>query len=112
MSCADRRVVGEIQQAAVVVGQLQLARRAQHALALDAAQLAEPIWNGSPPSSAGGSSAPTIAQRHLDADAHVRRAADDLQQRRAPPTSTLQTLSRSAFGWRCDLDDLADDDAA
>ncbi len=38
---ADRRVVRQFQQAAVVFRQLQFARRAQHALRLDAAQLAD-----------------------------------------------------------------------
>ena len=38
---AHGRVVGQHQQARVIVRELQLARRAQHALALDATQLAE-----------------------------------------------------------------------
>ena len=38
---AERRIGRQFEQAAVVVGQLQLARRAQHAEAVDAAQLAD-----------------------------------------------------------------------
>ena len=54
------------------------------------------ISNGLP-SAPGGSTAPAMAQMRLHAGAHVRRAADDVEQ--VPvPTSTWQTFRRSAFG--------------
>ena len=68
------------------------------------------IWNGLP-SSPGGSSAPTSAQRHLDADARIRRAADDVQQRALPHVDLAHAQAvgvRMLHGFL----DLADHDLA
>jgi hypothetical protein len=63
---AHRRIGVQLQQAAVVLAELQFTRRAQHALAFHAAQLAQlPMRTGLPVFALGGSSAPTSASGTL-----------------------------------------------
>ncbi len=76
MSRADRRVGRQRQQAAVVLGETQFARRAEHAEALDAAHL------GLLDLDAGQLGADQRAG-HLHVRRDIGRAADDLQRRRA-----------------------------
>ena len=92
----------------MVVGQPQLARRAQHALALDAAQLAALISNGLP---FAGSVAPTSAHGTF-MPARTFGAPQTMLQRLPVPASTLQTLSRSALGCCSTAQHLAHHDAA
>jgi hypothetical protein len=93
---ADRRVVRQFQQAAALFRQLQFLGRAQHALRLDAAQLADLDFKRLAIGARRQHGA-SHGAHHFQARAHIRRAADDVEQ--VPvPTSTWQTFRRSAFG--------------
>ena len=76
---AERCIGWQLEQTAVVVGELELLGRAQHAVAFHAAQLANldlerlAVFARWQFSAHGGA-------WHLDADARVRCAADDVQQ--------------------------------
>ena len=104
---AHRRVVGQLQQAAVLVGDLQFPGRTQHAAALDAAQLAHADLEGlgvclgvirrRQLGTHGG-------QRHANADPRVRRAADDLQQL-GPTGVDLAHAQAVGLGVRLGRDD-------
>ena len=94
---AQRRVGGQLEQAAVVVGDLQFARRAQHAAALDAAQLADADLEGLAVL-AGRQLGADHGQRHLEPGARIGRAADDLQRLAGRRMLTWHTRSRSACG--------------
>ena len=74
-----RCVASQFQQAAVVLGEAQFAGRAQHAVAVDTAQLAHLDQEGFAVF-ARGQFGPHQGARHLDAHTGVGRAADDLQQ--------------------------------
>ena len=105
------RVV-EDQQAAVVLGELELARRAEHAAALDAADLADLDAKrlGVVALARRRQLGADARQRHLDAGAHVRRAADDLQRLAA---AGVHLADAQLVGVRMlgDLEHLGDDDA-
>ena len=77
---AQQRVGGQFQQAAVVIAELQLFRRTQHALALDPAQLAQLDRKRCAALLGRRQFGTDQRQRHPDAHARIRRAADDLQQ--------------------------------
>ena len=70
---ADRRVGGELDDAVVLVGELHLALGEHHAVALDAADLAD-LDRGVD----AGDVVAGLRDHHLDAGPRVRRAADDL----------------------------------
>ena len=72
------RVRGQLQQTAVVIGQLQLARRAQHALAFNAAQLADLDQKRFAISTRRQLSAHQRT-RYLDTDTRIGGAADDIE---------------------------------
>lgn len=74
--CADRGIVGQLQQAGSVVVETQFPGRAQHAVRLDAAQLCR-LDRELTDLGADG------RQRRDQARARVRRAAHDLQRRGA-----------------------------
>ena len=76
-------VCGQLQQAAMVVGNLQLFGRAQHALAFNAAQLAD-LDDERLAVFAWGQFGPHQGARHADAHAGIGRAADDIQQSALP----------------------------
>jgi hypothetical protein len=76
---AERRIGGKFEQAAMVVRKFQFARRAQHAEALDAAQLADADLERLAVVTRRQLGADQ-RQRHADADTRVRRTADDLQR--------------------------------
>ena len=105
---ADRRIGREFEQAAVVVAELELARRAQHALALDAAQLAELDEEGLAVVARRQLGADQ-RQRHLDADARVGRAAHDVEQG-ALPRVDLAHAQAIGVGMLHRFLDLADHD--
>eukprot|EP01022_Parablepharisma_sp_SALTPOND_P031134 TRINITY_DN785_c0_g5_i1.p2 TRINITY_DN785_c0_g5~~TRINITY_DN785_c0_g5_i1.p2 ORF type:complete len:1059 (-),score=367.39 TRINITY_DN785_c0_g5_i1:4151-7327(-) len=75
---AHRRIVGQLQQATMVFGELELARRAQHALRLHATQLAdldlERLAIGTRRQHRAHHGA-----RHLQANPHIGSAADDIE---------------------------------
>ncbi len=79
----DHSVVAQLQQTVALFGDLQLLGRAQHALAFDAAQLAQldgkrlAVFTGRQQRTDGGT-------RHLDAGARVRCTADDVQRSTLP----------------------------
>ena len=79
---AQRRIGGQLQQAAVVVGNAELAGRAQHAVALHAAQLADLDEKGLAVF-ARGQLGPHLGAGHANAHARIGCAADDGQQRGA-----------------------------
>ena len=106
---ADGRVGRQFQQPAVIVGELELARRAQHAVAFHAAQLAD----------LDVKRLAVLARRqlgaderagHADARAGVGRAADDGEQLR---TARIDLAHAQAVGIRVGLGllDFAHDDA-
>ena len=80
---ADRRICSEFEQATVVFAELQLARRAQHAFAFHTTQLAELDEERLAVFSRRQFGANKRA-RHLDSDACVGCAADDVQQDALP----------------------------
>ncbi len=89
---ADRRVLGQIDDAVVVVGEAQLALRQQHAVRFDAADDALLEVD------AGAGNMRARRREHADhAGARIRRPAHHLD-REPSPGSTTQTRSRSAFG--------------
>ncbi len=105
---AHGRVVGQDEQAAVVVRQFELARRAEHALAFHAAQLAEFDLEAF----AVGLRRQRGADhrtRHLDSRAHIGRAAHDVQAR---ARSCIDLAYAQAVGVRVarDFEHLRDDD--
>ena len=107
---AQRRVGRQFQQAAVVFAELQFARRAQHALAFHATQLAEldlerlAVLTRRQFGTDQG-------HRHADADAGVGRTANDVQQRAA---AHVDLAHAQAVGIRVLLGvlDLANHDLA
>jgi hypothetical protein len=99
---ADRRVLGQHQQAAALVGDAQLLGRAQHAEGFDAAQL------GRLDAEAGQVGAHQRAG-DLDAGGGIGGAADDLQQL-ALPRVHLADAQLVGVGVLLGLDDLRDDD--
>ena len=89
---ADRRVVGQIDNALVIVGDLQLGFRDQHAAALDIADLADAERGFLPGMKApGGAKTPFIPARAFGAPQTTWIGSP-------VPVSTMQTRSRSAFG--------------
>ena len=72
------RARGQLQQTAVVIGQLQLARRAQHALAFNASQLADLDQKRLAVSTRRQLSAHQRT-RYLDTDTRIGGAADDIE---------------------------------
>ena len=83
---------------------LSLSSRAEHSMPwLSTPRSLPSLIRKGLPSSPGGNSAPTSAQRHLDADARVGRPQTMLSK--APcPASTWQTRRRSALGcWTASL---------
>ncbi|MNM61670.1 hypothetical protein D3C81_729750 [compost metagenome] len=77
---ADRGVVRQDHQAAVVLGQLQFARRAQHAVAFHAAQLADLDLERRTACFRRRQHGADHGARHQDARLDVGRAADDLER--------------------------------
>ena len=101
---ADRRVVGQLHDAVVVVAELELGGRAQHAVRLDAADdaLGERDL-------LAGNIGPDRREHALHPGARVRRAADDLNRARAGfDDADPQPVG---VGMRLGLDDVADDEA-
>ena len=99
---ADRRVLGQHQEAAALVGDAEFLGRAQHAEGLDAAQL------GRLDAEAGQVGAHQRAG-DLDAGGGVGGAADDLQQL-ALPRVDLADAQLVGVGMLLGFDDLRDDD--
>ena len=104
------RIVVQLQQSLVVFAELEFARRAEHALALDATQLAELDQEGLAILT-GRQLGPHQRAGHLDADARVGRTADDVEQR-IPADVDLAYAQAVRVGMLHGLLDLADDDAA
>ena len=90
---ADRRVGRQVDDAVVIVGNLQLGRRAQHAAAFDAADGADAERDV-----LAGNVGAGRREHAGHAGARVRRAADHLHRCAPSPVSTMQTRSRSALG--------------
>ncbi len=105
---AHRRVFRQDQQAAALFRQLQLARRAQHAVALHTAQLADLDLERLAVVARRQLGAHQCA-RHLDAHRHIRGAADDLQQL---ARAGIHLADVQAIGVRVlvHLDHVADND--
>ena len=76
---AYRGAVIEDEQASVIVGELELPRRAEHAAALDAANLADLDLEGGTALFHRRQLGTDEGAGHLDAGPHVGRAADDLE---------------------------------
>ena len=74
-----QRIAGQFQQAGMVRRQLQFARRTQHALALDATQLADLDQKRFPILTRWQLGADQ-RHRHLDADPRIGRTAHDVKQ--------------------------------
>ena len=79
----QRRISSQFQQAAVVFGQFEFARRAQHALAFDAAQLAD-LDQERFAVFAGRQLGTHQRTGHPDADARIGRTTDDGEQTGLP----------------------------
>jgi hypothetical protein len=101
---AHRRVLGQRVEAGVVLGETELARRAQHAEGLDAAQL------GLLDLELAGQHRADHRARHLHAGGGIGRAADDLQQL-AGTGVDLAELELVGVGVLLRLDDLRHHDA-
>jgi len=109
---AERRVGRQFEQAAVVLGQLELARRAQHAEALDAAQLALAdlerlaVLARRQFGADGG-------ERNADASTRVGGTADDLQRAVRAVRTGIDRAHAQLVGVRVlfGFEDLGDDDA-
>ncbi|ABA47491.1 hypothetical protein BURPS1710b_1895 [Burkholderia pseudomallei 1710b] len=106
---AHGRAFGQDHQAAVVFGKLQFARRAEHPLALDAAQLRQLDREGRAAFFGGRQLRADERDRHLDARRDIRRAADDLQ-RRAGAGVDLANVELVGIRMLDHLEHAADDD--
>jgi hypothetical protein len=102
---ADDGVGGQVDDAAVVVAELQLAARAQHAVALLAADLA-----GLERDAGAGNEAAGRGEDALHAGARVGRAAHDLDDRAGAGVDLAQPQA-IGVGMLHGLDDMADDEA-
>ncbi len=103
INSADRRVIGQFHDALRIAGQLQFARRAQHAQRFDAANdaLAEREFLGRDISS-------RRREHGLETLARIGRAADDLQGRAGTRIDRAH-LQAIGVGMRGRLDHLRDD---
>ncbi len=90
---ADRRIVGELDDAVVVVGELELGCRAEHAVRLDTADDARPEGQV-----LARDEGPWRREDADEAGSRIGRAAHDLDRACPLPVSTVQTRSRSALG--------------
>ncbi len=98
-------LVRQLEDALVLLRQAEFARRAEHAVRLDAAQL-RPAESRSPqPAARPRRRAAFSCQRARWARRRRPEAAA------GPPPATWQTVSLSASGWRLDREHLADHDA-
>ena len=93
VALADRRIGRQFHDAVMVLGNLQLGRRTQHAAAFDAADGADAERDVLAGDEGAG------RREHADQSrARIRRAANHLHRRAPSPVSTMQTRRRSAFG--------------
>ncbi len=76
----DRRIFRQDQQTAMIFGQLQFARRAQHALALDATQLRQLDLERRAALFGRRQLGADQRDRHLDARRDIRRTAHDVER--------------------------------
>ena len=100
---AHRRAGRQLQQAAVVVADLQFAGRAEHAVGFHAAQLG--LLDGEVAGQRGADG----GERHLKARAHIGRAADHLEGFLA--VADLADIELVGIGMTLDGNHFADDDA-
>ncbi len=107
---AHGRVWRQLEQPAMVVGQLEFAGRAQHALALHAAQLAD-LDQERFTVVARRQFGTDQRTRHLDTDTGIGRAADDVEQGALPHIDQADTQA-VGIGMLHRFPDFADDDLA
>src|SRR3954469_5924800 len=79
-STTNRCVSGQLEEATMVLAQVQFTCRAQHALAFDAPQMAR-LDSQSLAVGAGRQFGAVQGAGHFDAGACVRRSANDVEQR-------------------------------
>ena len=101
--CAQWRVGRQLQQAAMVVAQLEFSRRAQHAVALDAAQLAHADAESGISAFRWRQAGANHRQRHADARTGIGRAADDLQASGGRTRTRIDPADLQLVGLRMPL---------